>query len=332
MVILIIIIKFSCVYKIKYIQGMKRDKNYDLIVVGAGPAGMTAGMYGARSGLKALVVEKGISGGLSNEAPEIENYPGFMRVGGMELAEKVKEQVSEYVEIKELEKVKTIETSGKENGENMLVVTEKGSYVTKTAIISTGTKHRKLGAIGEDEFLGRGISYCATCDGFFFRDKPVIVVGGGDSAVREALYLKHIGCAVTLIHRREKLRAEPYLQNKLEEAGVPVLWNSVVNEIKGDKAVRSVVKYDKKKEIEDELPVEGVFISIGEEPVNDLAAQIGIKCDKNGYIIADKHQRTNIERVYAAGDITGGVRQVVVACAEGAIAATSAYNDLLELE
>jgi thioredoxin reductase (NADPH) len=306
---------------------MKKGADYDLIVVGAGPAGMTAGMYGVRSGLKTLVVEKGICGGLSNEAPEIENYPGFKRVGGMELAEKMKEQASEYVEIKELEAVKRIELMEKE----MRVFTEKGSYLTNAVVISTGTKHRRLGVKGEEGFLGRGVSYCATCDGFFFRDKPVIVVGGGDSAVKEALYLRNIGCEVTLIHRREELRAERYLQKNLEEAGVRILWNSVVKEIKGDKAVRSVVRYDKKKGIEGELPVEGVFVSIGEEPVNELAVQMGIKMDKNGYIIVDKSQRTNLERVYAAGDITGGVRQVVVACAEGAIAATAAYNDLLEL-
>ncbi len=304
---------------------MKKD--YDLIVVGAGPAGMTAGMYGVRSGLETLVVEKGICGGLSNEAPEIENYPGFKKVGGMELAEKMKAQVSEYVEIKELEEVKKIELGEKE----MMVITENDSYLTKAVIISTGTKHRRLGVKGEDEFLGRGISYCATCDGFFFRDKPVIVVGGGDSAVREALYLKNIGCEVMLIHRREKLRAERYLQKTLEKAGVHILWNSVVKEIKGDKTVRSIVRYDKEREIEDELLVEGVFMSIGEEPVNELAVQMEIKMDKNGYIITDKSQRTNLERAYAAGDITGGVKQVVVACAEGAIAATSAYNDLLEL-
>ncbi|MCW3133729.1 MAG: thioredoxin-disulfide reductase [Methanophagales archaeon] len=307
---------------------MEKAKDYDLIVVGAGPAGMTAGMYGVRSGLETLVIEKGICGGLSNEAPEIENYPGFKKVRGMELAEKMKEQVSEYVEIREQEKVEKIERSGQDN--DLVVFTEKGSYVTRAAVISTGTKHRRLGVKGEAEFLGKGISYCATCDGFFFRDKSVIVVGGGDSAVREALYLKNIGCEVTLIHRRGKLRAEQHLQKNLEKAGVRILWNSVVKEIRGDKAVRSITRFDKDRGIEDELSVEGVFISIGEEPVNELAAQMGIKTNDNGYIITDKNQRTNLERVYAAGDITGGVRQIVVACAEGAIAATSAYNDLQE--
>lgn len=305
---------------------MKKEKNYDLIVVGAGPAGMTAGTFGARSGLKTLVIEKGISGGLSNEATEIDNYPGFRMIGGMELAEKMKEQTAEYAAIKELEGVNKIEIREKEK--KMVVFTEKDLYISNAVVLCTGTKKRKLGVKGENEFLGRGVSYCAACDGFFFKDKSVIVVGGGNSAVRGALYLKNVGCAVTLIHRRDKLRAEQYLQKKLENAGVHILWNSVVKEIKGGKAVRSVVRYDKKREIEDELAVDGVFVYVGEEPVNALATQMGVKLDENGYIITDKSQRTSRERVYAAGDITGGVRQIVVACAEGAIAATSAYEDL----
>ncbi len=213
----------------------------------------------------------------------------------------------------------------------MKVVTEKGSYVAKAVIFCTGTRHRKLGAAGEDEFLGRGVSYCATCDGFFFRNKQVAVVGGGDSAVREALHLKKLGCEVTLIHRRDKLRAEPFLQKRLKEAGVPVLWNSVVLEIKGDSRVRSVLRFDKERESEEVVEVEGVFVSVGEEPANELALQLGVELNQSGYVVTDKNQRTNLERVYAAGDLTGGVRQVVVACAEGAVAATSAYNDLLGL-
>jgi len=306
---------------------MNKERDYDLIVVGAGPAGMTAGIFGARSGLKTLVIEKGISGGLSNEATDIDNYPGFRKIGGMELAEKMKEQTADYVKIKELEGVNKIEIMEKKR--KMLIFTEKDSYLSNAVVLCTGTKKRRLGVKGEDKFLGRGVSYCATCDGFFFKDKPVIVVGGGNSAVRGALYLKNVGCAVTLIHRRDKLRAEQYLQKNLEKAGVHILWNSVVKEIKGDKAVGSVVRYDKEREIEDELSVDGVFVYVGEEPVNALATQMDVKLDKEGYIITDKGQRTNQERVYAAGDITGGVRQIVVACAEGAIAATSAYEDLI---
>ncbi|OYT67523.1 thioredoxin-disulfide reductase [ANME-1 cluster archaeon ex4572_4] len=311
-------------------------KDYDLVVVGAGPAGLTAGIYGARSGLETVVLEKGICGGLSNEAPEIENYPGFKKVAGLELAERMKEQAAEFAELKELEAVEKIEqVRGEEEKrrkkEEMKVVTEKGSYVAKAVIFCTGTRHRKLGAAGEDEFLGRGVSYCATCDGFFFRNKQVAVVGGGDSAVREALHLKKLGCEVTLIHRRDKLRAEPFLQKRLKEAGVPVLWNSVVLEIKGDSRVRSVLRFDKERESEEVVEVEGVFVSVGEEPANELALQLGVELNQSGYVVTDKNQRTNLERVYAAGDLTGGVRQVVVACAEGAVAATSAYNDLLGL-
>lgn len=305
---------------------MNKGKDYDLIAVGAGPAGMTAGTFGARSGLKTLVLEKGICGGLSNEATEIDNYPGFRMIGGMELADKMKEQTAEYAEIKELEGVNKIEIHEKEK--KIVVSTEKGSYLSNAVVLCTGTKKRKLNVKGENEFLGRGVSYCATCDGFFFKDKSVMVVGGGNSAVRGALYLKNVGCEVTLIHRRDKLRAEQYLQKNLEKAGVHILWNSVVKEIKGDKAVRGVVRYDKERGIEDELAVDGVFVYVGEEPVNALAKQTGVKLDENGYIITDKSQRTSRERVYAAGDITGGVRQIVVACAEGAIAATSASDDL----
>ena len=306
---------------------MKKEQTYDLIVVGAGPAGMTAGIFGARSGLETLLIDKGICGGLSNEATVVDNFPGFKSIGGMELVEKIKEQTAQYAAIKELEEVKKIEPTGKEE-QMMRLVTEQGLYLTRAVILCTGTEKRKLGVKGEYEFLGRGVSYCATCDGFFFKNKSVLVVGGGDSAVRGALYLKHLGCEVTLIHRRDKLRAEQFLQRSLEKVGVRILWNSVVREIKGDNAVRSVVRYDKEQDSEDEFTIDGIFIYIGEEPAHGLAMQIGVKLDKNGYIITDKSQRTNVAQVYAAGDITGGVKQIVVACAEGAIAAISAHEDL----
>ena len=310
---------------------MSEGIDYDLIVVGAGPAGLTAGTFGVRSGLKTLVLEKGICGGLANEATIVDNYPGFRRINGMELAEKMKEQTADYAELKELEGVDRIERI---EGERALqVFTDKDAYlIASTVILCTGTKKRKLGVKGEAEFLGRGVSYCATCDGFFFKGKSVIVVGGGNSAVHGALYLQNLGCDVTLIHRRDELRAEQYLQTSLEKAGVRILWNSIVNEIKGDTAVSSVVRYNKATETEDEIAIDGVFIYVGEEPANALATQLGVELDANGYIITDKSQRTIQERVYAAGDITGGVRQIVVACAEGAIAATSAYEDVAALK
>ncbi|MBN1455266.1 MAG: FAD-dependent oxidoreductase [Methanomicrobia archaeon] len=307
---------------------MTNDKeNYDLIVVGAGPAGLTAGIFGARSGLKTLVLDKGICGGLTNEATLIDNYPGFRRIGGMELIEKIKAQTADYAEIQELEGVVTIEAP--EHVETMRVVTEKGEYRTSAIILATGTKKRKLGVKGEAEFLGRGISYCATCDGYFFRNKAVMVVGGGDSAVRGALYLQNIGAEVSLIHRREELRAEQYLQTALKEAGIHIFWNSILKEIRGEKVVRSVLLHDKARDSEEEVPVEGVFIYVGEDPANSLALQLHLMLDANGYISTDRGQRTSRTGIYAAGDVTGGVRQIVVACAEGAVAASSAYDDLV---
>jgi thioredoxin reductase (NADPH) len=302
-------------------------ENYDLIVVGAGPAGLTAGIFGARSGLKTLVLDRGICGGLTNEATLIDNYPGFRRIEGMELVEKIKAQTADYAEIRELEGVETIEPA--EHVETMRVVTEKGAYRTRAIILATGTKKRKLGVQGEAEFLGRGVSYCATCDGFFFKNKSVMVVGGGDSAARGALYLQNLGAEVSLIHRREELRAEQYLQTALKKAGVHIYWNSVVKEIRGENVVRSVLRYDKARDKEEEVPVDGIFIYVGEEPANTLAQQLHITLDAYGYISTDRGQRTSRAGVYAAGDITGGVRQIVVACAEGAVAASSAYDDLV---
>jgi thioredoxin reductase (NADPH) len=302
-------------------------ENYELIVVGAGPAGLTAGIFGARSGLTTLVLDRGICGGLTNEATLIDNYPGFRRIGGMELVEKIKAQTTDYAEIKELEGVETIEPA--EHAETMRVVTEKGAYHTRAIILATGTKKRKLGVKGEAEFLGRGVSYCATCDGFFFKNKAVMVVGGGDSAARGAFYLQNLGAEVSLIHRREELRAEQYLQTALKKAGVRIYWNSVVKEIRGENVVRSVLRYDKARDKEEEVPVDGIFIYVGEEPANTLAQQLHITLDAYGYISTDRGQRTSRAGVYAAGDITGGVRQIVVACAEGAVAASSAYDDLV---
>ncbi|HDS44622.1 MAG TPA: FAD-binding protein [Methanomicrobia archaeon] len=305
---------------------MKNDKeNYDLIVVGAGPAGLTAGIFGARSGLKTLVLDRGICGGLTNEATLIDNYPGFRRIGGMELVELIKAQTADYTEIKELEGVEAIEPAG----HAVRVVTEKGAYRTRAIVLATGTKKRKLGVTGEAEFLGRGVSYCATCDGFFFKNKAVMVVGGGDSAVRGALYLQNLGAEVSLIHRRAELRAEQYLQTSMKKAGIHIYWDSIVKEIRGENVVRSVLRYDKAHDKEEEVPVDGVFIYVGEEPANALAQQLQVTLDASGYISTDRGQRTSRAGIYAAGDVTGGVRQIVVACAEGAVAASSAHDDLV---
>ena len=297
---------------------------YDLTVVGGGPAGLSAAIYAVRSGLNTLLLEKGLCGGLLNEIPQIENYPAFKSISGMELASKLKEHASEYAEIKELEEVLSI----MRKGENFVVKTEKGEYETRAVALCTGSRKRKLGVEGEEKFLGKGVSYCATCDGFFFKNKRVLVVGGGNSAVTEALFLKNIGCNVTLVHRRDTLRAEKYLQKRLLKE-ISVRWNTEVRRIEGRERVERIVIYDKKRKQEEEIECDAVFIAIGEEPNSELASKLGVALDHEKYIITDKHQRTNVQRVYAAGDVAGGLRQVVVACAEGAVAAISAYNDLL---
>jgi thioredoxin reductase (NADPH) len=302
---------------------MEETHMYDVIIIGAGPAGLTAAIYAARGGLNALIIEKGIAGGLVNEAPLIENYPGFKSVNGMELMDQMKAHASKYVNIHEGEIVEAIEFE-----DRIGVTTGKDTYDTEALVIATGTTHRKLGVTGEEEFSGRGVSYCATCDGFFFKGKKVIVSGGGNTAVIDAIYLGKIGCDVKLIHRRDALRAEASLQKQLFDAGVDVIWNSVIEEIGGENLVERVQINDKKNGSSYLLDVDGVFVSIGEDPNTKLAAEIGVELDRTGYILTDKKQRTNISGIYAAGDVTGGVKQIVVACAEGATAALTAHEDL----
>ncbi len=295
---------------------------YKVAVIGAGPAGLTAGIYAARSGLSAFIFEKATAGGLASEAWSIENYPGFDSIEGMELMDQMKTQALKYVNILQAE-VKKIEID-----KSMILYTNDDSYKSDAVILATGTLHRKLDISGEAEFSGKGVSYCAACDGFFFKGKKVLVVGGGNTAVTEALYLQDIGCEVTLVHRRDQLRAEKSSQERLFRSDVKIIWNSVVEEIRGKTLVESVLIHDLEKKDFYELDFEGVFIFIGESPNNALAKAIGAKLDEKGCIITDKKQRTNLPRVYAAGDVTGGVRQIVVACAEGAISALSAYEDL----
>jgi len=298
------------------------EYTYEIAIVGAGAAGCAAAIYAGRSGASVAVFDKGMGGGLTLEAPKIENYPGFKSIGGVELAEKMKEHAAEYAEMKYGEEVKELKVT--ENG--VEVITNRGKYFVGAVILCTGAEHRKLGVKGEKEFAGKGVSYCATCDGFFFKGKKVAVVGGGNSAVIEAIYLKQIGCDVSVIHRRDELRAEKALEEEAKEKGIQFIWNSVVEEIIGKEMVEGVKIKNVKTGEEKILEVSGVFISIGEEPQNQLAKQLGLKLDENGYIIVDDMGRTSMERIFAAGDVTGGVRQIITACAEGAKAALAAMK------
>lgn len=302
-------------------------EKYDIIIVGAGPGGLTAGIYAGRQGTKTLILDKNLAGGIGREVPEMENYPGFDLVSGLELAEKMKNQCVKNVELHENEGVNTIEKI-EDNEYNFKVESDEHIYLTKTVIIATGSSHQQLNIPGEEEFKGRGVSYCATCDGMFFAGKDIAMVGGGNSALQEAVFLSNLGCNVTVIHRREEFRAEQYLQDKLKEKGIKTIMNATVEEIKGDMLVNSITIKDKASGELKDLEVNGVFISVGYKPHTKLAEELGVDLDKNNQIITDKNQKTNMDYVYSAGDVCGGVKQWVVACGEGAIAATSAYKDI----
>ncbi|HTX61569.1 MAG TPA: thioredoxin-disulfide reductase [Methanobacterium sp.] len=299
---------------------------YDVIIIGSGPAGLTAALYSGRQHLKTLVIEKALAGGMGSMVPHMENYPGFDEISGKQLIELMKIQTLKYAEIQDREEVKKIENDPE--NEYMIIHTSKDIYKARAVILATGSRHRELGAPGEGQFLGRGVAYCATCDGPLFIDRKVLVAGGGNSAAQQAVYLDDIGVLVAMIHRRDNLRAENYLQALLKEREIPIIWNSTIEEIKGDVTVQSVLINNRVTGEQKDLPIDGVFIAVGEIPSNQLALDLGVELDKQGYINVDKSQRTNISRIYAAGDITDGVNQWVVACSEGAIAALSAYNDL----
>jgi thioredoxin reductase (NADPH) len=298
---------------------------YELAIIGGGPAGYSAGIYAGRSGISAVLFDKAGGGGLALLSPNIENYAGFESISGMELATKMQQHARKYVTIQTFEEVLRLSKTN----DIFTVETNKGTYSVKAVLLCMGTQHRKLNIPGEQEFHGKGVSYCATCDGFFFKNKKVAVVGGGNSALIEAIYLKQIGAKeVFLIHRRDTLRAEKAYEDEALAKGVQIIYETHVEQILGETTVSSLELHNVKTEKKTKLPVNGVFVSIGEEPQNILAQQLNVKLDKQGYIVVDRQQRTNVKGVYAAGDITGGLRQVVTACAEGAIAALTSTEVL----
>ena len=300
------------------------SSNFELVIIGAGAAGLTAGIYGERSGLKCVLLEMGAPGGQTAIAPWVENYPGFKRITGMDLMTNISNHAQEYVEIRTGQYVREIERG--EQG--FIIKTDNSEYRTRSIIFATGAAHRRLGVPGEREFGGRGVSFCATCDGFFFKDKKVAVIGGGDSAVLEGIYLKGLGCDVHLIHRRDELRAKKVLQDQYFEAGGKVVWDSVVEEIVGSERVSGLKLLNKKTGDKSELSVDGVFVSVGIVPNSGLAKGLGVTLDETGYISVARDMRTSVPMLYAAGDVAGGVKQTIVAAAEGAIAGLSAYEDV----
>jgi len=308
-----------------FVPRAEEGKEVDVLIAGGGPAGLTAAIYAGRSGLKSIILEKGNVGGQVAITPFVENYPGFANVGGKTLVDMMFTQAAQYARVKQGVAVKDVRRT-----DNFFeITTTSGVFRAKAIIIATGATYKKLGATGEDGLAGRGISYCATCDGYLFKDgKTVIVIGGGNSAVTDALYLDGLGAHVTLIHRGETLRAEDRLKQSLFQRNLPVLWNSRIMEFEGRKKLEKVKLENLKDGSVSEMKADGAFIAIGYEPANELAKIMGLALDKSGYIRVNERQETSVPFIYAAGDVTGGEKQITVAVSQGTIAAISAFQDL----
>jgi thioredoxin reductase (NADPH) len=307
----------------KELQLSKEDITVDLIIVGGGPAGLTAGIYAARSGLKAVVLEKDVVGGQVAITPIVENWPGFQRIPGKQLMDMITTQAQNYVPILEGEEVQEIKV-----GKSIEALTRRNHFIGKALILATGVTPKKLNIPGEETFFGRGVSYCVTCDGYLFKGKHAIVVGGGNTALTDALYLKNLGVTVTILNNQDAFTAERALQDALQKEQISVLLDSLIEEIKGTKNVSEVrIKNLKTGEIKT-LKTDAVFVAIGGISNSKLASGIGIRLDDSGYLEVDRYGRTNIPRIYGAGDVTGGVRQIVTAVGSGATAATSSFEDI----
>jgi thioredoxin reductase (NADPH) len=301
---------------------------YDVAIIGAGPGGLSAAVYAARGGLRTVIFEKGLVGGQIVLTTEIENYPGFEEsLSGFELIDKMKKQAEKFeAEIKE-EEVKAIGLEGL----CKIIETSSGTYRAKSVILATGAHPRKLNVPGEAKYTGRGVSYCATCDGALYRDKVVAVVGGGDSAVEEAMFLTRFAQKVYIIHRRDKLRAVKIVQERaFKNEKIEIIWDTVIQGIDGGDQLEKIHLYNRKTEKFNTLPVDGLFVYVGIIPNNELI-ESRIDLSEQGFILTDEEMHTNIPGIYAAGDIVDKpLRQVVTAAGEGATAAFSAEKWIQE--
>lgn len=307
---------------------MSEERIYDVVIAGAGPAGMTAAVYASRADLDTLMLERGIPGGQVANTEDVENYPGFDHVLGPDLSNKMFEHAKKfgakyaYGDIKEIE----------DYGEYKLIKAGKHEYKTRTLIIATGAQYKKLGVEGEDEFGGRGVSYCAVCDGAFFKGKDLAVVGGGDSAVEEGMYLTRFANKVTVIHRRDELRAQKILQDRaFKNDKMEFIWDTTVDTINGDGKVNSLTLNDKDDQQQRDFSADGVFIYIGMLPLNEPFKSLGI-LNEEGYIPTNQNMETDIPGIFAAGDIREKeLRQIINAAGDGSIAAETAQSYIEEL-
>ena len=305
-------------------------KKYDVIVIGAGPGGLTAGLYASRTNLSVLILDRGIYGGQMNNTAEVENYPGFKSILGPDLAEKMYQGATQFGAEYAYGSVEKVEV----NGDLKQVITDSETYEAPVVIIATGSQYRKLGVEGEVEYAGRGVSYCAVCDGAFFKDQPLAVIGGGDSAVEEGVYLAKLASNVNIIHRRDQLRAQKILQERaFANDKIDFTWDTVVTKINGDgQKVTSVSIHNKKTGEDGELKVNGVFIYVGVIPLSEPFKELGIT-DEQGWIKTDELMQTSLPGVYAIGDVRAKeLRQITTAVGDGSIAGQQAFNYLESLK
>ena len=302
---------------------------YDIVIVGGGTAGMTAAIYGLRAGKKVLLIEGTIFGGQITLSPHVENYPGIADMNGSAFATAMSEQVAALGAELEFTKV----TAVKKDGENKIVVTEDGEIPCRSVILAAGVTHRHLGVPREEELVGAGVSYCAVCDGAFFKGSDVAVVGGGSTALQDAVFLSEYCSHVYVIHRRDEFRGERHLVESLRARdNVTFVLDSVVTEIKGEEAVESVALLNKKTGETSELKIEGIFIAVGQKPNNDPFEDI-VKLNEEGYILAAEDCMTSCPGIFAAGDCrTKEVRQLTTAAADGSVAALAACRYIEEME
>ncbi len=301
-----------------------KELNYDLLILGGGPAGMSAAIYAARGNLKTAIIDTSILGGQVNNTLEIENYPGFGLIGGFDLIQKLEDHVDKFnVDKHIMQEVKKVNLLGEEK----MVETEEAIFKGKSIIVATGAQPAKLGVSGEQELLGRGVSYCAVCDGAFFREKVVTVVGGGNAAIEEALYLTKFASKVNVVHRRDQLRADKmYQERAFKDPKINFIWDTVVKEIKGAEKVEKLVVKNVKTNGISEVATDGIFPYVGFSANTEMFTE-QLELDPTGFINTDISLLTNIEGVFAAGDVrVTPLRQVIVSAADGAISANAAIR------
>jgi len=308
----------------------QQDQNYDVVIIGGGPAGLTAGIYAGRGGLKTVILEKGLPGGQIAQTEEVENYPGFPEgISGPELANRMAEQARKFGAEVIMDEVQALEKAD----EGFLVKGFERNYRARSVIVATGANPRKLGVPGEDKFYGRGVSTCATCDGFFYRDKDVVVVGGGDAAVEEGIFLTKFARKVTLIHRRDELRANKVAQERaFQNPKIEFLWSHVVTEVLGEDHVTGVRVKNLKTNEEYVYPTDGVFIFVGSVPNTEFLKGL-VELRPDGYVAVADEVLTSVPGVFAAGDVADPIyKQLATSVGAGTRAAMTAEKWLMEHE